>query len=172
MDTRRRTIHGDEPINPDFGEGRWQDALRRMRERIAAGLELDAWDCTAIGNKDTHCSWGMCSNDIEQWPDKDDHAWPVQFEERQRVAPRTPPGGCPLDTRTGTPEESRWGCFYHCRVFRYREIGYTGHRRSEDKNRGRKVALQLYDDVIAAREAEYGKKTTADDDEPLRTPDV
>lgn len=161
-DDRRRTVF-DTPINPDFGEGRWQDALRRMRARIAAGLEFVAWDSDAIGAKDTHCSWGMCSNDLEQWPDKDDHTFPDDFEERERVSPRSARGGCPLDKRTGTSrEDGMWGCFYNCRVFNYGEI--DGEKRPEDRKR----TLELYDRAIAERESAHGRKTTADDREPWR----
>lgn len=157
MDTRRRTVT-DTPINPDFGEGRWQDALRRMRERIASGMKLVAWDCGMIGSKDTHCSWGMCSNDVKQWPDSDDHVFPDDFEDRKRVSPRDAPGGCPFDRRTGTEYEDRHGCFYTCRAFQGERI--TEYR--QDK------ALLLYDECIAAREEAHGRQETAGDDEPWR----
>jgi len=156
-DNRRRTVM-DTPINPPFGEGRWQDALRRMLGRIKEGLRFEAWDSDEVGAKDTHCSWGMCSNDIEQWPEADDHIFPDDFEERQRVVPRDAPGGCPLDRRTGTDEEDRWGCFYHCRVFQ-------GH--IDEKFVGDVVLL--YNRIIEARENAHGRKTTSDDDEPWRT---
>lgn len=56
---RRLSVFG-EPINPDMGEGRWQDALRRMRASITV-IPLELEDCNEIGSKSTHCSWGMCS---------------------------------------------------------------------------------------------------------------
>lgn len=147
------------PINPAMGEGRWQDALRRMRATIARGSKLSAEDSTTIGDKYTTCSWGMCSDSDAQWPDPDDHIWPHLFERDDRVAPRAAPGGCPMDKRTGTDEESRWGCFYHCRVFG-----------KEIKKDDRKRALELYDETIATREAAHGRLVTEDDNEPWRNP--
>jgi hypothetical protein len=151
----------DTPINPDFGEGRWQDALRRMRDRIEGGLKLKAWDCDVIGSKDTHCSWGMCSNDVEQWPDKDDHTFPDDFEERKRVSPRDAPGGCPLDERTLTPDEDPMSCFYTCLVFTRKRIS----------KRDRDQALRRYNETIVTREMEHGKLSAEDDDEPWREVD-
>lgn len=148
----------DTPINPEFGEGRWQDALRRMRDRIINGLELIAWDDTTPCNKSTHCSWGLCSQDVDQWPDADDHTWPDAFENHNRVAPRDARGGCPLDKNTGTPKENRSGCFYRCRVFQGKII-----EDSQDE------VIQLYNKVIDNRERTHGRLTTADDDEPWRT---
>jgi hypothetical protein len=133
-----------------------------MRARIADGLDFVAWDDTTPGNKDTHCSWGMCSNDVEQWPDADDHTFPDDFEGYQRVAPRDAPGGCPLDRRTGTEDEQRWGCFYRCRVFTKPEI------RAGREHVDRPVVVRMFDEVIEAREREHGHKTTEDDDEPWR----
>jgi hypothetical protein len=156
MYDRPRTLSGS-PINPPFGEGRWQDALRRMRSRIGR-TEFVAWDDTAIGSKDTHCSWGMCSNDTEQWPDKDDHIFPDDFEARGRITPRYAVGGCPLDTRTGTDLEDVGGCFYACRVFERRDIG----------KKDRDEVIRLYDQVIAAREEKHGRLSAEDDDEPWR----
>lgn len=153
-DERNRTIDG-EPINPPFGEGRWQDALRRARDRIEDGLELEFWDDETVGSKSTECSWGMCTTAEEQWPDADDQTWPESYRKHGRVAPRQFPlrAGCPLDRATGTKDESHLGCFYRCRVF-------------QDGLRDRTGALNLYDDAIDLREVEHGRRETADDQEP------
>lgn len=160
-DNRDKTLSGT-PLNPKFGEGRWQDALRRMRERIAGGLELVHWDDDTLGNKDTHCAWGMCSNDVEQWPDTDDHVFPDDFKGYRRVCPREACGGCPLDERTGTrSEDLLYGCFYHCQVFQKLQGAVI-----TDEQRA--TVLQLYDKHIAARETQFGRLVTADDNEPWR----
>ena len=150
-DTRRRT-YSDQPINPGMGEGRWQDSLRRMRERISKGLELSYYDDTTIGCKSTEASWGMCTRSLDQWPDENDHIYPEDFKERGRSAPRRSPGACPM-RKNG--EDSRWGCFYQCRIF-------------QGPKPDRETALKLYDDTIAYREKKFGKLTTKDDHEPWR----
>lgn len=155
----RRLDWAGKPINPQMGEGRWQDALRRKAQAIADGIDLHAEDSTATGEKYTICSWGMCDESAEQWPDRDDHTWPDSFDEHQRVAPRSAPGGCPMDRRTGTADESRWGCFYHCRIFS-----------KELKRDDRKRVLELYDEAIATRVVAHGCLTKDDDDEPWRNP--
>lgn len=92
-------------------------ALERMRQRIAGGLPLMAEDSTTIGNKYTDCSWGLCSDDREQWPDAEDHIWPQQFEREGRVAPLDIPHvGCPMDRREPSTKDMN-GCFYTCRIF-------------------------------------------------------
>lgn len=119
---------------------RWLEALKRMRARIASGLKLDAVNSDVTGDKYTHCSWGMCSHDKEQWPESGDHLWPDQFEERGRVAPRYSIEGqvCPL-----CAEAKHNGCFYECRVFQRRR-GRRG-----KKPLARSFVLHLYDEAIA-----------------------
>jgi hypothetical protein len=120
-------------------DDRYLAALKRQRQRIADGLEFVAIDSEQIGNKFTHASWGLCSEDKEAWPDAEDHLWPDQFRERGRVAPRYREENqpCPFQI-AGTP----MGCFYQCRIFTYGTIGH------ED----RAAALDLYDQRIAAVE--------------------
>jgi len=162
-DTRQVTYGTREPINPDFGEGRWQDALRRMRGRIAGETPLDLVDSNMSGDKHTHCSWGMCSRDPEQWPDPDDHTWPESFTREGRVAPRhqRETQFCPMDRKDTKQTETLGpgGCFYRCRMFTP-----NGEPRPD-----RKIALQLYDEVIAARESTNGFLTFEDDHEPWRS---
>ena len=159
----RRLDCSGKPINPDMGEGRWQDALRRMRARVEGGIVFTAVDSDVIGDKHTSASWGMCSEAPDQWPDPDDNIWPEE-RLRGRVASRHAPGGCPMDLRTGTEQESRIGCFYTCRIF-------TAVRpaRVHGDSAGRRVTLALYDEVIAAREAKHGRRTKGDDNEPWAT---
>lgn len=162
-DPRQVTYGGREPINPGFGEGRWQDALRRMRDRIAGEIPLRLADSNTSGDKFTNCSWGMCSGDPEQWPDPDDHIWPVSFTREGRVAPRSQQDTqfCPMDRQDNKQAAlfGPGGCFDRCRMFTPK-----GEPRPD-----RKVALQLYDDVIAARESKNGVLSFEDDHEPWRS---
>jgi hypothetical protein len=95
---------------------RWVAALKRLRERIAGGAKLVYFDDTTIGCKETQCTWGLCCNSKEQWPDPEDHLWPDQFEKNGRVAPkyRKAHHRCPFDMRE---KDEKWGCFYHCVFF-------------------------------------------------------
>jgi hypothetical protein len=138
-DDRRGWIH--------MPQERYVAALERQRARIAEGLELVYWDSRVIGEKETQCSWGLCSTDKEAWPDAQDHLWPDHFLEHGRVAPLYLVRGqlCPFDTDQtprghlrdlGDPR----GCYFRCRFFQAKTIGPAPDR---------KRALELYDDRLA-----------------------
>lgn len=93
---------------------RYFEALIRFRDQIQQGLKLEGWDSDIPGDKDTQCSWGLCSKDPMMWPDAEDHMWPDQFEKHGRSAPnyRTEDQFCPLSQNKTTT-----GCFYDCRFF-------------------------------------------------------
>lgn len=110
--------------------------LKRLRSAIAKGRPLRACDDTTPGNKSTSCSWGMCHDSAETWPDAQDHIFPADFEDRGRVAPLRAPGRCPMDTRQeGGPS----GCFYTCRIFQAKR----------GKGPSQELALALFDAEIA-----------------------
>ena len=114
-------------------------ALKRMKERIETGLPLVFWDSTEIGDKDTHCSWGLCSNDVEQWPDVLYHTWPLRFLETGRIAPITkqPHQFCPFDSQECNEFQGAGsGCFWRCTIFQ------RGFRPSAED------AIYLYGEVI------------------------
>jgi hypothetical protein len=95
-------------------QNRYLAALHRILAQIKNGSKLNAVDSTQIGNKYTHCSWGLCSTSKEQWPDKEDRLFPQD----QPLAILSQDKGqfCPFDqhqTRQSGPD----GCFYHCRIF-------------------------------------------------------
>lgn len=121
-------------------------ALRRMRDRIADGIELVAVDSEEIGNKYTHCSWGMCSEDREQWPDRELHIFKEDFDSYGRISTknRLPWQPCPFDkrkrelVRDGNIYSLDSGCFWTCMIFQ----GATGAVSVE-------LALTLYDEAIA-----------------------
>ena len=100
------------------------DALIRLKTLIESGLPLDYEDSDTIGFKHTWCTWGLCSEVKEMWPEPEMHLWPDQFISRGRVAPlyRQRHHLCPLDIRAkGTGN----GCFYTCMVFNSRTCGKT-----------------------------------------------
>lgn len=127
-------------------QDRYIAALERQRARIADGLELVCFDDDTPGQKSTHCSWGLCSQDKEAWPEPDDHLFPDDYKRDGRVAPRYMTQGqqCPFDTDRDprgyvrTPGEPH-GCFYRCRFFQSRTLG---------PRPTRERALQLYDEKI------------------------
>lgn len=152
---RRLTVFGT-LINPNMGEGRYQDALRRFRDKIEKGAPFDAEDSCAVGDKYTSCSWGLCScRNAADWPDANDHLFPEDFVQRGRISPRyrDRDRACPL----GAATESQ-GCFYQCRVFQHRQPP------------SREEVLKLYDELIQKREQEHGRRVTADDGESAWKP--
>jgi len=169
-DGRRRTNFGT-PINPNMGEGRFQDALRRFRASIAAGAEMDADDCTMTGSKYTHSSWGLCScKNVKDYPEVNDHTFPQRIVDDMEnkypvlLSPRDPPKGamCPME-RPPKPNDLN-GCFYRCRIFNPKKGTLPpGERVARPPTR--EEALALYDAMIADREKRFGKKVTADDGE-------
>ena len=111
-DARRRT-YDDDPINPDMGEGRYQDTLRRFRARVAEGLPLDLDDSDFPGDKYTSASWGLCcDNDLKAYPDLNDHTFPARIAGDMKgrhelmLSPRDPPEGatCPMDRGLQKPD--------------------------------------------------------------------
>lgn len=155
-DGRRMVNNGYEVINPEPGKGRLQDALRRQRQRVVY-LSLIAEDSDATGNKYTRCTWGMCDESGDLWPDPDDHIWPDMFVNEGRIAPRNH-GACPMDTRQKEVMErgevlgNSGGCFYHCRIFQRKH-----------KTPSRDEAIALYDEMIEHKERTEGKLTKEDD---------
>lgn len=138
-----RRTHVDTIFMP---QARYIAALERQRARIAGGLELVSFDDETLGQKATHCSWGLCSQDKGAWPDPLDHLWPDRFLEDGRVAPKYMVEGqlCPFDTDQDTHGHVRErgeprGCFYRCRFFQARTLGPAPDRRR---------ALQLYDERL------------------------
>ncbi len=123
-----KTIH--------LSDERYLAALKRMRDLIASGHRFTSHDDDSPGNKSMACSWGLCSDDKEAWPDATDHLWPDEFIARGRVAPlyRQKPHMCPFDTRE---KHTGNGCFYTCLHFK------KGVRPTKEQ------ALELYDRMIS-----------------------
>lgn len=166
-DDRRRTVWGD-PINPDMGEGRYQDTLRRFRGRIAAGLEKDSYDSNFHGSKGNAHTWGLCSDERDAYPDVNDHVFPGDAKKLGRVTHRGAPthAGCPFDRGLTKPDPmnpSPQGCFWRCDFFRpEHDKAYKSKRVPAPT---REEAVARYDVLIAEREAKFGRKVTADDGE-------
>jgi hypothetical protein len=94
--------------------------LRRLRERVAS-VDLTGYDDTTLGDKNTECAWGLCSDSPELWPDAKDHTFPYDFLNRGRVSSLGYKGACPLQMEEGNGS----GCFYYCRFFQasqYRSV--------------------------------------------------
>jgi len=93
-------------------------ALQRLIAHIEDGHRLISLDSDSLGDKFTTCSWGLCSESKEIWPDPDMHMWPGDFVKHGRIAPlyRRSRHSCPFDAR-GDMIQSMNGCFYACGIF-------------------------------------------------------
>jgi hypothetical protein len=113
--------------------------LKRMRDMIAAGRGLSYEDSTEIGNKHTECSWGLCDDTKDLWPDPQFYIWPDQ---PNRIAPmhRLDAHTCPF--RQAKPSAN--GCFWSCMIF---QSGKRNPLPTRDQ------ALALYDAKIAEAES-------------------
>ena len=107
--------------------------LQRILKAIRNGAPLTAEDSNEIGNKYTHSSWGLCSDNPDYWPTPELHTVPADFVDRGRVAPLDPGISCPMRTKG----EGRTGCFYSCRIFQ-RHL----------KTPTREEAIDLYEKAI------------------------
>lgn len=83
------------------------------------GYPLRCEDSNTPGDKYNWCTWGLCSDKWEMWPEPEMHIWPDQFKERGRIAPlyRESHQLCPCDIRDVSTGN---GCFWTCIVFRYK----------------------------------------------------
>lgn len=118
-----------------LSDDRYIAALKRQRDRIAAGLEFWKFDSDEPGAKDTQASWGLCASDAETWPEDADRLFPT-MPGRYEAKYRNPPHKCPMDGRDGVQGGS--GCFSRCAIFK-RKV------RAED----REAAVARYDALIA-----------------------
>lgn len=100
-------------------EAQYLSALVKIRDRIASDVAIGLDDSNAVGEKHTHCAWGICTDSAKVWSDSATHIWPMDFIEQGRVAPLDRPcsSKCPLDERWRY-KASRVGCFYSCLAFR------------------------------------------------------
>lgn len=131
---------------------RYIAVLTRVRNAIAKGRKLVAYDDETPGDKSTSCSWGLCHESAETWPDAQDHTFPKDFEKYKRISPLSAPGKCPMDKRETLGGS---GCFWTCRVF----------QAGKGKRPTREQAIALYDDVLAA--LQKTKKHDPKHDTPL-----
>lgn len=95
-------------------------AVQRILDRIQNGYPLKLDDSNYEGDKYTSCSWGLCYESIDQWPDAEDHTFPISFEQDGRLSPLRCGEGqkCPMDRRTIEEKKATFnGCFWTCRAF-------------------------------------------------------
>ncbi len=123
----------------ELPEHRYLAVLKRIRDSIASGRQLSAFDDTSPGNKSMGCSWGLCDETKATWPDAEDHTFPVDFQKHGRCSPLETADNnpCPMDMRESSDGN---GCFYSCRVFK--------NRRKKHLIPTREQALELYDKAI------------------------
>lgn len=91
---------------------RYKAALVRIRTQIENGSELVAKESAEMGDKYTHCSWGLCSGSPEQWPDKEDRL----FDHPLTTLYQKKGQNCPFDEKPDR-EFGPSGCFHSCRIF-------------------------------------------------------
>ncbi|EOE0154449.1 hypothetical protein ACJ8S7_005102 [Klebsiella pneumoniae] len=115
--------------NVNLSDKRYLAALERIKVLIVDGLPLKGYDDTTVGCKNTECSWGLCAQTKQHWPDKEDYLWP---EQPNRISPKYTKEyqACPMDKRENPTLN---GCFYTCRFF------------NKGKNPTRDEAIALYD---------------------------
>lgn len=124
-------------------------SLKLLREIIASGISLGYYDDTTIGSKKTECSWGLCTESKEVYPESIMHIWPDDFEKHGRIAPRHRDENqkCPFDVRP-IEEKDMNGCFWYCQIFQ---------RKKRKQRITREYALQLFDEEIERYEASIEK---------------
>jgi hypothetical protein len=112
--------------------------LRRIRGAIASGRKFHFVDSDTIGDKHTHCSWGACGDEPEDWPDPEALMWPDRRLIHGKVTPKYQKDHqhCPFERREQRDNPS--GCFYRCLAW----------KRTITRTR----ALKLYDEEIAELE--------------------
>jgi hypothetical protein len=114
------------------------NAMKRIRNLISDGKELIAIDDNTIGSKCTTCTWGLCSEEPDAWPDREDMLFPEQHPQRISVKYTETNQRCPIDERDLLNRDMN-GCFFTCRIFK-------------GKNLSRKEVIKLYDQRIIEAE--------------------
>lgn len=110
---------------------RYIAALERIKQIIVGGEPFKFYD-------EPDCTWGLCSESKQAWPDAADHIFPVDFEQRGRMS-MLDHGLCPLDTRT---KQSMNGCYYSCRAKNHQKKPIT-----------REQVIEWYDQTITRANA-------------------
>lgn len=154
--TYQYTVHGSLKVNKKtyLTLDRFVVAMKRLRDIVASGVPFEAVDSTFTGDKYTVCSWGLCADTPELYPDRQDWLWPEKDHLiHGRVSPLYKKNQhlCPHDTR----EKGGFnGCFYTC-IFKNvfdRPGTWSGVDREE--------ALARIDKRITEYEARLNQKET------------
>jgi len=100
----------------------YRDVLLNLKSLIEVGEPLIQEDSSVIGNKYTHCTWGMCTDNQAVYFDPHIHIFPKDFLDDGRVTPIDRPPGlpCPFDEQSRRQAGDfleHYGCFYRCRIF-------------------------------------------------------
>jgi len=92
--------------------------LVALRDRIASGVPLQAWNDNTVGDRDQYTNWGCCCDDKELWP-IETHKWPLNEQRGNRVYGLVHHGKCPFDR---LPEPNVWsGCWHRCVLYHTRQ---------------------------------------------------
>jgi len=139
--------------NIHLTDEQYLDLLKRIRQDLDTIKEIEAVDCTDIGNKHTQVNVGLCAGvltpngwykdkyttiETAMWPSdfrtvgKSKHMYPQQFAMKYRKHNHK----CPLDKRK--KGDYSIGCFYSCLAFK-------------EKNLTIEAVKKLYDRTIAER---------------------
>ena len=146
------TTNNPQERSRDMTDKGYLEALLRLQALVLAGLPLEYEDSNCIGDKYTRCSWGLCSESKEMWPEPDMHLWPDDFINNGRIAPlhRSNHHLCPCDTRTvGGNNGCFWTCIIFSRKLRKDMLGHDDMRSGEFFN---KYVNLLQDRITAAKE--------------------
>ena len=132
----------------------FREVLIRLRDKIEAKAALISEDSNYIGDKYTHCTWGICTNERDIYPTPELHTFPQAFKFENRIEPLDTPEGhdCPIRERLPSDSEttSMSGCFYSCRIFQ-----------KDKKTPTKEEAITLYEKVIENLEDRLCKQETA-----------
>ena len=100
--------------------GQQLDVLVRLKTAVE-NEPLRAIDSNTIGDKYTHCNWGMCTDSKEVYHENRMHIFPASFDDDGRISALSPVEGTDCPMRKRNPDDSESvsisGCFYQCRIF-------------------------------------------------------
>jgi len=124
------------------------DLLKRIRQDLDTIKEIEAVDCSDVGNKYTHVNVGLCAGvltpngwykdkyttiETAMWPTdfgtagKSKYVYPQQFAMKYRKRNHK----CPLDKRK--KEDYSIGCFYSCLAFKEKNLTVEAVKKLYDK---------------------------------------
>ncbi|MFA5365777.1 MAG: hypothetical protein WC325_11410 [Candidatus Bathyarchaeia archaeon] len=120
-------------------------ALKNLRKHVEA-VKFSAEDCTDVGNKHTHCSWGLCCDDLNVFT-KEMMLFPKEYPKRHTPKYLQRSQKCPFD-KAAHPDGGI-GCFYRCRF-------HDKFNKRKPTEPNREEALKTIDELIKKVEESNG----------------